>query len=136
MARNRTRLPWSRETSAAGADAAFFERAPLRRPRPDSPEVSVFTPTEEAESHRRWRRAVLRERLSGPVSGAEQLGFGLSAAALATLLTPEREAGAGGEIDSRWRDDDPGGAGEVLAALRVCTRINPLLRLGLCHEPA
>jgi hypothetical protein len=52
------------------------------------------------------------------VSGAEQLGFGLSAAALATLLTPEREAGAGGEIDSRWRDDDPGGAGEVLAALR------------------
>ncbi len=22
------------------------------------------------------------------------------------------------------------------ASLRVCTRINPLLRLGLCHEPA
>jgi hypothetical protein len=119
MARNRTCLPWSRGAPAsAGADASFFEHAPLRWPRPDSPEVSVFTPTEEAESHRRWRRAVLRERLSGPVSGAEQLGFGLSAAALATLLTPEREAGAGGEIDSRWRDDDPGGAGEVLAALR------------------
>jgi hypothetical protein len=119
MARNRTCLPWSRGAPAsAGADASFFEHAPLRWPRPDSPEVSVFTPTEEAESHRRWRRAVLRERLSGPVFGAEHLGFGLSAAALATLLTPEREAGAGGEIDSRWRDDDPGGAGEVLAALR------------------
>ena len=23
-----------------------------------------------------------------------------------------------------------------MVALRICTRINPLLRLGLCHEPA
>jgi hypothetical protein len=24
----------------------------------------------------------------------------------------------------------------MMYSLRVCTRINPLLRLGLCHEPA
>ena len=73
------------------ADASFFEPATgAWRPRPDSPEVSVFTPEEEAESDRRWRQAVLRQKLRGPVTGAEQLGVGLSAAALAALTELER----------------------------------------------
>lgn len=73
MARRiRTRLPWPRGRLAAGAaDASFFEDDAKRWPRPDSPEVSVFSPAEEEESHKRWNRAMLRERFTGPVSGAE-----------------------------------------------------------------
>ena len=117
MARNRTRLPWSRGTPAPTADASFFDCEPLRRPRPDSPEVSVFSPEEEAESNRRWRRVLLRERLSGPVTEAERLGLGLSAAALAALAAAERQAEADGETASH-KDDDPEGAGDVFAALK------------------
>src|SRR3712207_6641252 len=124
MARNRTRLRWTRKGArkapvAGAADAPFFESVAKPRLRPDNPQVSVFTPAEEAESHRRWRRAVLREWLSGPVSGAERLGFGLSAAALAALFTPKGEANVDEEeeVDSGWREDAEG-AGEVFAALK------------------
>ncbi|MBD0275647.1 MAG: hypothetical protein ICV73_27430, partial [Acetobacteraceae bacterium] len=81
--RTRTRMPWPRGRSAA--DASFFEDAPQRWPRRDSPDVSVFSPAEEAESHRRWNREILRERFHGPVSGADALGLGISAASLAAL---------------------------------------------------
>ncbi len=123
MGRIRTRLPWSRGTPAAPAnDAPFFEHEPRWGLRPDSPEVSVFTPEEEAESHRRWRRAVLRERLSGPLSSAEQLGLGLSAAALTALVALEIRPSADGpsaeEEAESHRHDDTEGAGEVFAALK------------------
>ena len=127
MARNRIRLPWApkkaRRKGAAGAaaaDAPFFEKAAKPRLRADSPEMSLFTPAEEAESHRRWRRAVIREWLSGPVSGTERLGFGLSAAALAALFTPKGEATPEEqkeEVDAGSRNDAEG-AGEVFAALK------------------
>ncbi|MBD0273680.1 MAG: hypothetical protein ICV73_17345, partial [Acetobacteraceae bacterium] len=77
----------------------------------------MFTPAEEAESHRRWRRAVLRERLTGPLSGAEQLGFGLSAAALTALVALEERSGADAEADRRTRDEGEE-AGEVFVALK------------------
>ena len=120
MARIRIRLswhrPWTRKKSAARADASFFEDGANRRPRPDSPELSVFTPAEEAESHRRWRRALLSKTLRGPVSGTERLGFGLSAAALAAMIAREKQTGADEEV--RGRDDNTGDVGEVLAALK------------------
>jgi len=120
MARIRIRLswhrPWARKKSAARADASFFEDGANRRPRPDSPELSVFTPAEEAESHRRWRRALLSKTFRGPVSGAERLGFGLSAAALAAMIAREKQTGADEEVHGR--DDDTGDVGEVLAALK------------------
>src|SRR5215211_6223797 len=105
MARNRTRLPWTRERQAAAEpDAPFFEDAAKWRPRPDSPEVSLFTPAEEAESQRRWRRALLQERLRGSVTEAERLGLGLSAAALAALAAAERESREGGGKVDEQRD--------------------------------
>ncbi|HYI82781.1 MAG TPA: hypothetical protein VEX11_06165, partial [Acetobacteraceae bacterium] len=118
MARNRTRRSWTRERHAAAEpDAPFFEDAAKWRPRPDSPEVSLFTPAEEAESHRRWQRAMLRERLRGSVTEAERLGLGLSAAALAALAAAERESREGEEFDEQ-RDDGSGDVGEVLRALK------------------
>ncbi len=36
----------------------------------------------------------------------------------------------------RWRAEYGGLKLDQVKRLRVCTRINPLLRLGLCHEPA
>src|SRR5918993_3714781 len=124
MALNRTRLPWTSRlswtwrlsralglrwtgrNSAAGADASFFEGAAKWRPRPDSLEVSVFTPAEEAESHRRWKGALFRERFRGPVSEAERLGIGLSAAALAALAAHEQASGVddAGEVDELQDD--------------------------------
>ncbi len=121
MARNHTHLPWSRGTPATGADASCFGYEPRRWPRPDSPEVSIFTPEEEAESHRRWRRVMLRERLSGPVSETERLGLGLSAAALASLAGLDERSSDDGEAEGEFgphRHDDPEGAGEVFAALK------------------
>ena len=118
MARNRTRWFWTRERQAAAEpDAPFFEVAAKWRPRPDSPEVSLFTPAEEAESHRRWRRTMLRERLRGPVTEAERLGLGLSAAALAALAAAERQSREGAEFDEQ-RDDGSGDVGEVLRAMK------------------
>ena len=122
MARNRTRWFWTRERQAAAEpDAPFFEDAAKWRPRPDSPEVSLFTPAEEAESHRRWRRAMLRERLRGPVTEAERLGLGLSAAALAALAAAERQSREGAEFDEQ-RDDGSGDVGEVLRATEIGRR--------------
>ena len=46
-------------------------------------------------------RALLSRRFRGPVSGAERLGFGLSAAALATLVDREKRSDADGEADGR-----------------------------------
>ena len=117
MARNRIRLPWGHGPPAPEADAPFLEHEPRRGLRPDSPEVSVFSPEQEAESHRRWRHTVLRERLSGPVTEAERLGLGLSAAALAALAAAERQVEADGEAASHG-NDDPEGAGDVFAALK------------------
>ena len=103
--RTRTRLPWPRGRLAAGAhDASFFEDDAKRWPRPDSPEVSVFSPEEEAESHKRWNRAMLRERFTGPVSGAERLGLGFSAASLAALADLDQQSG-GDDGGGGWTDD-------------------------------
>ena len=111
------RRPWLRRKSAAKADASFFEGAAKRHPGPDGLAAGVFTPAEEAESHRRWRRALLSRRFRRPVSGAERLGFGLSAAALAALVDREKRSDAAGEADGRPQDDN-GDVGEVLAALK------------------
>ena len=83
--RTRTRLPWPGDRSRVEADASFFENDGKRWPRPDSPDVSVFTPEEEAESHKHWRRAKLAERFRRPMSGVDALGFGISAASVAAL---------------------------------------------------
>lgn len=111
------RRPWMRRKSAAEADASFLEGAAKRHPGPDGSAAGVFTPAEEAESHRRWRRASLSRRFRGPVSGAERLGFGLSAAALAALVDREKRSDADGGADGRPQDDN-GDVGEVLAALK------------------
>ena len=58
------------------------------------------------------RRQALK-RLSAGVAGAAALG-GLAAGGLGLSSQPAVAA----------------------SGLRICTRINPLLRLGLCHEPA
>jgi hypothetical protein len=119
MARNRStprRLRWG---SSAAPDESFFEDEAGRwRPRPDSPEVSVFSPAEEAESDARWRRAVLRERFRGPVSGAELAGVGLSAAALAALVAElDRESNTGEEAQDREASDGSAARnGKVAAA--------------------
>ena len=140
MARKRPRLPWSRGATSAAADVSFFDSDPRRGPRPDSPEVSVFTPAEEAESHRRWKRAVLRERFSGPLSGAERLGFGLSAAALAALAIAEREAGTDEDADAGRRDDDAGidpeGAAGVFAALKSAAMNGGANKPAVAAKPA
>ena len=75
MARIRNPLSWGRKR-AVPEDASFFDAAGVWRPRPDSPELSVFTPEEEAESHARWRRAV---RLSSRPSEARRSSVSVAA---------------------------------------------------------
>ncbi len=83
--RTHSRLPWPSGRIGREPDASFFETDSKAWLRPDSPEVSVFTPEEEAESHKRWQRAKLAERFRGPISGTDALGFGISAASVAAL---------------------------------------------------
>lgn len=98
MARNRIRLPWTHGWFTAGRDASFFEEGTGRRSSPSS-QAYFFSPVEEAQSHARWNRALLREKFRGPVSGTEQAAFGISAAAVAALADFDEEPRREGPFD-------------------------------------
>ena len=123
--RTHSRLPWPSGRSGGEMDASFFETDSKAWPRPDSPEVSVFTPEEEAESHKRWQRAKFAERFRGPMAGTDALGFGISAASIAALaglgqgVPEEGESGDAPEAVARHGkgqgDDAPGARKTVFA---------------------